>query len=150
MKRALQALPPGHWPRERSVGTVTLAYDERHRRRIALRIDAGEAFLLDLPRAAVLEDGGGLALEDGGWIEVKAAPERLIEVTAADPHLLCRLAWHIGNRHLPAAFDGQRILIREDHVIADMLRGLGASLRPLEAPFTPERGAYAEHHGHAH
>ena len=139
----------GHWPAEKSVGAVTLAYDERHRRRLRLTTDAGESFLLDLERAAVLEAGDGLALDDGRWIEVRAAPEALVEVTADQPGLLARLAWHLGNRHLPARVEATRILIREDHVIADMLRGLGARLRHVEEPFTPERGAYDAAHGHA-
>ena len=79
---------------------MTLAYDARHRRRLRLATDAGEFFLLDLPRAVALGDGDGLALDDGGWIEVRAKAEPLLEVTAHRPALLCRLAWHIGNRHI--------------------------------------------------
>jgi urease accessory protein len=151
MLRALRIERVGQWPREQARGTVTLAYDNRHRRRLRLASDAGEPFLLDLPRAGVLEDGDGLALSDGSWLAVQAAPEALIEVTASSPALLLRLAWHIGNRHLPAQLEGGRLLIRDDHVIAAMLEGLGARLRRIEAPFTPERGAYAaEPHRHDH
>lgn len=153
MLRAETVAPPGHWPREHACGTVTLAYDDRHRRRLRLVTDAGQAFLLDLPQAQVLAEGDGLALSDGSWLLVKAAPEPLIEVRAASPALLLRLAWHLGNRHLPAQVEAERILIREDHVIAAMLEGLGAQLRHIEAPFTPERGAYdtgASHHHHDH
>jgi len=137
------------------VGSVTLAYDDRHRRRLRLTTDAGEPFLLDLPRPVVLDDGDGLWLDDGRWIAVHAAPEALIEVTAPEAGLLSRLAWHLGNRHLPARIEPDRILIRRDHVIADMLSQLGATIRLIEAPFTPERGAYdggAAHgdHGHDH
>jgi urease accessory protein len=155
MPRATDVEPEGHWPRDRARGTVTLGYDERHRRRIELRTDAGEPFLLDLPRAVILRDGDGLALSDGFWLAVKAAPETLIEITALSADLLMRLAWHIGNRHLPAQIEAERVLIRDDHVIAAMLAGLGAQLRRIEAPFTPERGAYdpapeAHHHPHSH
>ena len=152
MLRAERIERAGRWPRERARGTVTLAYDDRHRRRLRLESDAGEPFLLDLPRAGVLEEGDGLALSDGSWLAVQAAPEALVEVTASSPELLTRLAWHIGNRHLPAQLEGGRILIRDDHVIAAMLEGLGARLRRLDAPFTPERGAYAAepHHHHDH
>jgi len=151
MLRAERVERAGHWPRERGRGTVTLAYDDRHRRRLRLTSDAGEEFLLDLPRAGLLEDGDGLALSDGGWLAVKAAAEPLIEVKAASANLLARLAWHLGNRHLPAQIEAERILIREDHVIAAMLEGLGASLRPVSAPFTPERGAYdGDRHSHSH
>ena len=150
MLRAERIEHQGAWPSDAARGTVTLAYDDRHRRRVWVTTDAGEGFLLDLPRAGVLEDGDGIALSDGGWIAVKAAPEALIVVTAPSPELLLRIAWHLGNRHLPAQIEAGRILIRDDHVIAAMLEGLGASLRKLAAPFTPERGAYAAAPGHGH
>lgn len=141
--------------------TVTLDFDGRHRRRIALTGDGGLAFLLDLPKATALQAGDGLLLEDGRIVRVKAAPEPLTEVTADDPHHLLRLAWHLGNRHLPAMIEAGRILIRRDHVITEMVRGLGGRARDIEAPFDPEGGAYggsagghghshAETHGHAH
>lgn len=148
MRRAVRVDRAGAWRRELACGSVTLGYDDRHRRRLKLATDAGEAFLLDLARPAVLEDGDGLALDDGSWLEVRAAPEKLLEIRAAQPALLGRLAWHIGNRHLPAQILEDCILIREDHVIAEMLRGLGAALRPLLAPFNPERGAYDGHEHH--
>jgi urease accessory protein len=147
MRRATRAERAGHWPDSRAVASVTLAYDDRHRRRMRLATDAGEEFLLDLAHALSLEDGDGLQLDDGSWIAVRAAAESLIEVTA-EPTLLARLAWHLGNRHLPARIEPRRILIRSDHVIADMLSKLGATLRFIEAPFTPERGAYDDY-GHA-
>lgn len=155
MKRALRLERNGAWPRDRARGTVTLAYDDRHRRRVRLATDAGEAFLLDLPRAAVLDAGDGLALDDGFWIEVRPAAEKLIEVRAAHPELLTRLAWHIGNRHVPAEIARDHIRLRDDPVLADMLRGLGANVTAIEAPFTPERGAYDQaphdhHHGDDH
>jgi urease accessory protein len=149
MHHATRAERAGHWPEDRAEGAVTLAYDDRHRRRLRLTTDGGEEFLLDLPHAVSLEDGDGLQLDDGRWIAVRAAAESLIEVTA-EPTLLTRLAWHLGNRHLPARIEPRRILIRRDHVIADMLSKLGATLRFIEAPFTPERGAYDDSHGHAH
>jgi urease accessory protein len=145
MLRATHVEHPGQWPRHEARGTVTLAYDDRHRRRLRLATDAGEAFLLDLPQASVLAEGDGLVLSDGTWLAVKAAPEALIEVTAGSAHLLVRLAWHIGNRHLPAQLEEGRILIRDDAVIAAMLEGLGARLRRVTAPFAPEGGAYAQH-----
>ncbi|HEX7968809.1 MAG TPA: urease accessory protein UreE, partial [Stellaceae bacterium] len=126
MLRAERIERAAHWPRERARGVVTLAYDDRHRRRLRLASDAGEPFLLDLPQAGVLEEGDGLALSDGTWFAVKAAPEALLEVTAPGRDLLMRIAWHIGNRHLPAQIEESRILIRDDHVIAAMLEGLGA------------------------
>ena len=151
MHRTIRIEHQGHWPRASARSSVTLDYDARHRRRFRLVSDDGEEFLLDLPRATVLEDGDGLALSDGGWIAVKAAPERLAEVTAASPALLLRLAWHLGNRHLPAEISGDRILIRDDHVIVDMLERLGAEVRRVQQPFNPEGGAYGQHnHDPAH
>ena len=149
MHRATHVERVGRWPEAQSAGTVTLAYDDRHRRRLRLETDGGETFLLDLAKAIALDDGDGLRLDDGRWIAVRAAPESLIEVTA-EPTLLTRLAWHLGNRHLSARIEADRILIRRDHVIADMLAKLGATLRFVEAPFTPERGAYDEGHSHSH
>jgi urease accessory protein len=145
MLRAHRIAPAGHWPAEQCRGTVTLGYDERHRRRLRLATDAGEAILLDLAQTTVLADGDGLALSEGGFVAVRAAPEDLVEITAGTPALLARIAWHIGNRHVPAELDGRRILIRDDHVIVAMVEGLGGMVRRIQAPFTPEGGAYAAH-----
>ena len=152
MLRALRYERAGHWPRDKARDTVTLTFDDRHRRRYALTSDGGEAFLLDLPRAAVLDAGDGLVLDDGGWFEVKPADEAVLEIRAPSAELLARLAWHIGNRHLPAAFHADRIFLRDDHVLAAMLEGLGAKVERKMAAFTPERGAYetAEPHDHHH
>lgn len=158
MLRATTALPVGTWESSGETQTVTLDYDGRHRRRLLLATDAGEAFLLDLPDARHLRDGDGLALDDRRVVRVVAKPEPVSIVTAVDP-LLLRCAWHLGNRHLPASLSGGRILIRPDHVIAEMLRGLGATVQNAELPFDPEQGAYAEaptaygqkrHHHHEH
>lgn len=159
MIRATQVLKAGSWqatPAER----ITLSYDERHRRRLRFVAEGGMEFLLDLPRTTVLRSGDGLQLEDGRVILVIAGPEALLEIRAVDADQLARLAWHIGNRHLPAQITTRCILIREDPVIEDMLRGLGAVVRHVEAPFTPEPGAYdSSHsllfasggaHGHSH
>ncbi|MBM3569051.1 MAG: urease accessory protein UreE [Alphaproteobacteria bacterium] len=150
MRRALAIHTAGQWPRDRRVDRAVLAWDDRHRRRIRLVGEGGTAVLLDLAEARVLADGDGLELEDGGYFEIVAAAEKLIEITAADGHALARLAWHIGNRHLAAEILEDRILIRDDHVIADMLEGLGARLRRVERPFRPESGAYAGRHDHGH
>ena len=125
---------------------VELDYDQRHRRRIAMRTASGREFLLDLPKAARLADGDGLALSDGSTVLVKAKPERVIDVRAGDAAHLARLAWHLGNRHVPAQVSGDVIRIRYDRVILEMLQGLGALTEVLEAAFHPERGAYAHEH----
>jgi urease accessory protein len=108
---------------------------------------SGSQYLLDLAGAAHLRDGDGLILQGGGVVQVVARPEPLMEVRAATPAALVRLAWHIGNRHLAAAIEADRILIRADHVIGHMLEHLGAAVREVEAAFDPEGGAY---HDHAH
>ena len=110
--RAVEVLPSGKWPADTAVDRLVLNYDERHRRRLRYVAVGGTTFLLDLPRAAVLRAGDGLRLEDGRIISVEALPEQLAEVGAPDSAALIRLAWHIGNRHLPAQLEPQRILIR--------------------------------------
>jgi urease accessory protein len=145
MQRSTQVISAGHWSASERKATVTLAHHDRHRRRIRLTADDGSAFLLDLAEATVLRHGDGLKLETGGYIEVQAAPEPLIEVSAPSAHLLARLAWHLGNRHLPAEIRGDRILIRDDHIIVAMLKGLGAQVQAVNAPFDPEGGAYGQH-----
>ena len=142
--------PAGHWPNEKAIGTVTLDFDARHRRRIRLTADHGEDVLLDLPKTVAMADGDGLLLDDGNWLRVRAAAEPLIEVRHADRHQLIRLAWHLGNRHLPTEIRGNVLLIRPDHVIEDMLRGFGADLQKVEAAFQPEGGAYGHEHQHTH
>lgn len=129
--------------------SVQLPYDDRHRRRFAMNGERGIEFLLDLPEATALRNGDGLVLDDGRMVEVRAKPEPLLVVQAKDAHHLARLAWHLGNRHVPAAIESGRILIRPDHVLAEMLTGLGAAVSAVEAPFDPEGGAY-DHVGHGH
>jgi urease accessory protein len=145
MWRAIAVHRRSAWPEEAAVDTVTLAYVDRHRRRIRLVADSGEAYLLDLPRAHHLVDGDGLELDGGGYLRVRAAPESVFEIDATEPADLLRIAWHLGNRHLPLQIAGERLRIRADHVIADMIAGLGGRITRQEAPFDPETGAYHEH-----
>jgi urease accessory protein len=138
--------------------TVVLDFDDRHRRRMAMTGTRGLEFLLDLESAVALRGGDALVLEDGRLIEVVAAPEPLLEIKGSDPHHLIRVAWHLGNRHLPTQLMPKALRIRKDHVIEAMVKGLGARVVEIEAPFDPEGGAYAasahdhahEHHDHAH
>jgi urease accessory protein len=133
--------------------TVTLAYDDRHRRRIRLATDGGVAFLLDLVEARVLREGERLVLEDGRCVLVRAAPEAVLEVRAK-PADLVRIAWHLGNRHTPTQILPGALRIRVDHVLEHLLRDhLGAEVVRTTAPFDPEGGAYghgAAHHDHDH
>ena len=157
--RVIEVLPPGGWNGP-AADHVTLDHQDRHRRRIVLAADHGTPFLIDFPQSRVLQGGCALRLEDGRLITVIARPEPLLEVRAQDSRALLRLAWHIGNRHLTAQVEADRILIRRDPVIAAMLLGLGATLADIEAPFDPEGGAYdgerershghGEGHAHSH
>ena len=145
--------PAGHWPKEKAAGSVTLDFDARHRRRIRLTTDQGEDVLLDLPKAIAMANGDGLQLDDGRLLKVQAAAELIVEVRHKDPNQLMRLAWHLGNRHLPTEIRNQVLRIRPDHVIEDMLHGFGADLVKLQVPFQPEGGAYSghgHHRGHDH
>ena len=134
---------------------ITLDETARHRRRVKMVSDGGIEFLLDLPEARLLRHGEGLELSDGRVIEVRAEPESLLEVRGRDTQHLLALAWQIGNRHLAAQIEPDRILIRHDSVIKDMLLGLGATISETSAPFDPEGGAYGDphrshHHDHGH
>ena len=154
MRRAIAVVSPNSWPEVETVATVTLAYHDRHRRRVRMTADDGKAFLLDLPQATVLRDGDGLALDGGGYIHIRAAAESVADLFCLSPDLTARVAWHIGNRHVPVqVLSGGVLRILDDHVLAEMARGLGARIVRCRAPFAPESGAYAgggDHHGHDH
>lgn len=149
MVRATRVIPAGEWS-DVAADTVTLDHDQRHRRRLAMTGDGGLSFVLDLAEALPLRDGDGLLLEDGRIVKVTAAPEPLAEITDDGPAGLARIAWHLGNRHLPCQLLGDRIRIRRDHVIEEMIARLGASVTAIDAPFDPESGAYHGGHHHAH
>lgn len=153
MRRVTGVKPAGEW-RAGGAATVTLAFDDRHRRRIKLTDDAGAEFLLDLAEAVRLEDGDGLVLDTGGIIAVCAAEEDVLDITCDNASEIARVAWHIGNRHTPVQVlpDGG-LRIAYDHVLEAMIQGLGAACERRQAPFSPEPGAYAangETSGHGH
>ena len=149
MISATQFRKQHHW-NEAPADTVVLDFDDRHRRRMAMTGTRGLAFLLDLESAVALRGGDALVLDDGRLIEVVAAPEPLAEIRCKDPQRLVRVAWHLGNRHLPTQIMSNALRIRRDHVIEAMVRGLGARVIEIEAPFDPEGGAYADaFHAHA-
>jgi urease accessory protein len=154
MRRARQVKAPGSWPAEAAAASVTLAFADRHRRRIRLTDDAGEAFLLDLEEARMLRDGDGLVLEGGGVIRVRAAAEPVADIRCGSAAALARIAWHIGNRHvaLQVLEDARACALRiaDDHVLRAMVEGLGARVVRRRAPFQPEPGAYAAGAGHDH
>ena len=134
-------------PGEQPFDLVTLDADQRHIRRKRITLAGGEDILVDFEKPAHLEHGDRLILDDGRVAQVVAAKEELMEVRAAGPRHLAELAWHIGNRHLPAQICDDRILLRRDGVIRAMLEALGASLQDVVEPFSPQHGAY---HSHAH
>ena len=134
----------GHAP---SQGRVALTYEDRFLRRKTLQLEDGTRILVDLPKTTSLDHGGVLRLTDGGEITVIAAPEPLLQVTAAH---LPRIAWHIGNRHTPCQIEDTRLLIQRDHVIKKMLELLGATVTEVTEPFTPEGGAYGHGRTHSH
>ena len=158
MIRATRVQGQHRWS-ESPADTVVLDFDDRHRRRLAMTGTRGLEFLLDLEHAVALRGGDALVLEDGRLVEVVAAPEPLAEIRCNDPQHLVRVAWHLGNRHLPTQIMAKGLRIRRDHVIEAMVKGLGARVIEIEAPFDPEGGAYAyaeavhtyaEAHSHAH
>lgn len=137
----------GHWPRL-STGRVVLGYEDRFLRRKRLVMASGDSFLVDLAETTNLLAGDAFELNDGRLVEIAAAEEPVLVIRGD----LVRLAWHIGNRHTPCQIEADRLVIRADHVLADMLRGLGATVTEARAPFTPEGGAYGMGRtmGHAH
>lgn len=137
----------GQWPRL-ATGRVVLGYDERFLRRKRLTMASGEPFLVDLAETTNLLAGDAFELDDGRLVEIAAAEEAVLIIRGD----LVRLAWHIGNRHTPCQIEPDRLVIRADHVLADMLRGLGADVTEARTPFTPEGGAYGlgRTMGHAH
>jgi urease accessory protein len=135
------------------VDVVTLDHEDRYRRRAVLSCAGGLEVLLDLDKPARIEDGDALKLDDGRLIKVIAAAEELIEIRSDNPARLLRAAWHLGNRHSPAEITAEAIYVAKDHVLVEMLRGLGLTTRPVTRPFRPELGAYEhrhDHHGHEH
>src|SRR5262245_46865254 len=143
MQRAYRILSVGEWNQAQRRSAVALDFDRRNRRRLALTAADGLDFLLDLPKARHLRAGDGLLLDSGEIIEVTAAPEKLLELRCNGSDQLVRLAWHLGNRHIPTELRLDALRIRFDHVLAEMAKLLGAEVVALEAPFDPEGGAYA-------
>jgi urease accessory protein len=144
----LRATKSGHFHAP-AADTVVLDFEERSRRRGVVKTVGGLEVLIDLADAPRIGRGDSYVLEDGRLIEIVAAAEPLMEAKTKDPLHLTRVAYHIGNRHLECEFGPGRIRLRRDHVIADMLKGLGAKVAEIEGPFHPEGGAY-HHGGHSH
>src|ERR1051325_3163779 len=138
MRRASHIKRAGEWDANSAADRVVLDAGDRQRRRIVLRGEKGTELMLDFEKPVALRDGDGLVLDDGAVVLVAGAPEPLIEVCAHNALDTVRLAWHLGNRHTDVQISGDKILIRRDHVLEEMLRGLGAHLTERTAPFDPE------------
>ena len=127
--------------------SITLDAQDRSIRRKLIKTDSGKDVLVDLPLTAYFEDGDHLELDDGTYLEICAAEEDLYEITGSSPAHISQLAWHIGNRHVPAQIEYNRILIKRDHIIKAMLLGLHATVIETRDQFEPLHGAY---HAHGH
>jgi len=149
MRRVTRIIPAAEMTA--AADRVILDAGDRNRRRIVMTAESGTEFLLDVEKPVSLRDGDGLVLDDGLIVLVSGQPEELIEISAGSALDAVRLAWHLGNRHTDVQIAGDKIRIRRDHVLEDMLRGLGAKLSSLEAAFDPEPASPShEHHGHDH
>ncbi|NJO38136.1 MAG: urease accessory protein UreE [Rhizobiales bacterium] len=149
MLRALATISAKDLDSDRVIDAITLDLDARRKRRQTLTCERGTHLLVDLPAVPGLRDGDGFLLEDGRIVQVNAASEPLLEVRPS-PADMARIAWHLGNRHLPVQFVDGAIRLRADHVIEAMLHKLGAATCHVQAPFDPEGGAYGHGHTHAH
>ena len=150
MRRVAHIKPAGEWPAARAIDRVMLDAGDRNRRRIVMTGEKGTQFLLDFAKPVSLRDGDGLVLDDGAIVLVAGEHEKLVEICAGSALDAVRLAWHLGNRHTDVQIVGDRLRIRRDHVLENMLRGLGAQLTPLDAAFDPEPAAPAHEHEHDH
>jgi urease accessory protein len=142
MRRLIRAARAGEWPAREAVGRVTLAFEDRSRRRLRLVTDQGEPMLLDLARPVALAEGDGLGLEgDAGWVRVRAAEEDVLEIQTTDPRHLARLAWHLGGRQVPVqVLEKGRLRLRDDHAIEDVLKALDVRYERKRRSFQPESG----------
>jgi urease accessory protein len=149
VKRGWAICRAGNWNPAMAVDQVLLDSGDRHRRRIVLTGEKGP-FLLDLDEPVALRNGDGIVLDDGSIVMIASQAEQLAEIAARTPLALVQLAWHLGNRHTDVQIAGNTLRIRRDHVLEQMVVGLGASVTSIEAPFDPESGAPAHGHDHGH
>lgn len=150
MKRVTEVKPAGAWAASAAADCVVLDAGDRNRRRIVLTGDKGTEFMLDFAAPVSLRDGDGLVLDDGSIVLVAGEAEKLIEISAGTALDTVRLAWHLGNRHTEVQIARDRIRIRRDHVLEEMLIGLGAHLHAVDAAFDPEPATPSHEHAHGH
>jgi urease accessory protein len=137
MRSAREVKPAGQW-HAAAIDRVVLSADDRHRRRVVLTAERGTCFLLDLSHATQLRDGDGLVLDDGSIVCVSSGVEPLAEIKSRDALDFLRLAWHLGNRHADVQILDNKLRIRRDHVLEDMVVGLGGLVTHTEVAFEPE------------
>jgi urease accessory protein len=150
MKRVTEVKSASAWAAESAADRVVLDAGDRNRRRVVMTGEKGTQFLLDVEKPISLRDGDGLVLDDGSIVLVCGEAEKLIEVSAGNALDTVRLAWHLGNRHTDVQIVRDKIRIRRDHVLEEMLIGLGAHLHAVDAAFDPESPTPSHEHGHAH
>ncbi|WP_089178048.1 urease accessory protein UreE [Bosea sp. AS-1] len=146
MLRATSVLRKAAVRPERVADTLGLAHRDRNRGGVTATTAGGLEIEIALDKPAVLNDGDALKLEDGRLVQVKAVPESLLEVRAENPLRLTRLAWHLGGHHVPAEMTAEALYVPNDPALAELVRGQGCAMAPVERPFQPE----PEVHHHAH
>lgn len=146
MLRATSVLRKAAVKAERVVDTLALGHRDRTINGVSVRATGGLEFAISLDKAATLNDGDALKLEDGTLVQIKAAPESLLEIRAENPLRLVRLAWHLGGHHVPAEMAADALYIPNDAALGELVRGQGCSMTVVERPFQPE----AEVHHHSH
>lgn len=131
--------------------SLTLVFEDRRRARLRTRLDSGAEVGLLLDRGLSLKNGDRLATRDGALVvEVRARAEQLSSVETSDRHLLARVAYHLGNRHVPLQIEPGGLFYQHDHVLDGLVHELGLHARVVDRPFEPEPGGYAGGHRHAH
>lgn len=154
MPRATRVQPAADRQPGTVVDTLILSYTQRQAQKGFLFGTKGACIELDLAEPVRLRTDDALVLDDGTLVEIVAEPEPLMEARAADLPALARLAWHLGDRHVPVQVLDKRLRLRRDPAIEELLQRLGAKVTAIEAPFEPEGGAYEvhahDHHDHAH
>lgn len=142
--------------------TLQLTFDTRQKSRFRATLNNGIDIGADLPRTGILRSGAFIATEQGDLLRIDAKPERLMQVVAKTDFDLLKAAYHLGNRHVPLMLTPSALYFEPDHVLAEMVEGLGLTVNEVEHPFEPESGAYAQHaheqrlspikaiHAHAH
>ncbi len=146
-----ETVPVNETPPENATATVeraVLTFDERCKSRLLVKLDSGEHAALIVERGRVLRSGERLRLEDGRTVDIIAAEESLFEAVSEDPLLIAKAAYHLGNRHVAVQLMSGALRFTADHVLAEMVAGLGLSVSAIVAPFEPEGGAYGRHHAH--